>query len=171
MKLESTLTADVVGITIKRNGAHDGREVFVDFDIQVDADDAPKSWGEEFAAAAFAMMRTTTITDSDGREHSTVKHLVDSISPKLIFENHRIAILDEVIDVQPELLKIKTVNGAARVVSRLRLPIDVGREKLILGLVGKVGEAVKLDCNPVQGHLRLPRPGGGPANVDPETVQ
>jgi hypothetical protein len=153
MKLKGKFTADVHQLTTKANKSHDGRATFVDLDIAVDHDDAEKKWGQGFATLAFSTMRAVK-AEQEGEEDTTA-FLVDHVKPnaRFVFEMHRISLEDETIDVQPRLMDIRTVEKSKRVVATLRLQIDVGREKLISALNGKVGDTTKLEFNPKQGQL------------------
>jgi hypothetical protein len=148
MKLKLKTPADIVGFNIKRNKSHDGREAVVDLEIGVKQDDASK-WGEEFKALAFATMRVME-NEKDGG--NSVAFLVDSIKPghRVVFERHTVNIAGQKINEQPEMMSIRTVDGEARVVARIRLPIAVEKAALIGELVTKVGQTVRVEFEPEQ---------------------
>ena len=153
MKLKGKFNAEIDQLLTKRNKSNDGRTTFVDLEVAVDHDDAEKKWGADFATLAFATMRTVEAEGEDDEE--TVAFLVDRVKPnqRFAFELHRISLEDETIDVQPKLIDIRTVDGSSRVVAKIRLQIDVGRDKLISALTGKVGQTIKLEFDPKQGAL------------------
>jgi hypothetical protein len=159
MKLKCKLDADIVGLIIKRNKTNDGREAFVDIDIVVKREGAEKRWGDDFVALAFATLQVRADPDADGEDGQSYSFLVDSLKPnnRLVFERHRIELEEEAIEVQPELTGIRTVDGAAQVIARLRLPIDVGRKKLLSNLASKVGVTVKLEFSPQQASFEFKR--------------
>lgn len=146
MRLQLKTVSDVVGLSIKRNKAHDGREAFVDLEIAVKQNEASK-WGEDFEALAFATMRVNE--DDSG---NSIAFLVDTIKPghRVVFEHHAVNIAGQQINEQPELMNIRTVDGEARVIARVRLPISVDKTALINELITKVGQTVSVEFNPQQ---------------------
>jgi len=155
MKIILKTAADIVGFQIKRNKTHDGREASVDLDIGVKREDASK-FGEEFEALAFATMRVME-NDKDGG--NSFSFLVDSIKPghRVVYEQHRIKIAGQNISEQPELLGIRTVDGEARVVVRVRIPIGVDKAALISELATKVGQTIKVEFEPQQAGFEFVR--------------
>lgn len=153
MKLKFKTPADLVAFAIKRNKAHDGREATVDLDIGVKQEDAGK-WGDDFESLAFATMRVME-DEKDGG--NSVAFLVDSIKPghRVVFERHTVNIAGQKINEQPELLSIRTVDGEARVVARVRLPISVDKQILLNELVSKVGQTIKVEFEPAQGQFEF----------------
>jgi len=150
MKIKGKLTVDVVGLQIKRDKSNDGREATVDFELGVSEPEAAEHWGEDFADLAFSTMRKRVIDIESGKEE--IIFLTDSVKPnsKAVFEMHQVSLEEETIEVQPELLSIRTQEGVARVVARVRIPIDVGREKLLAALPVKVGASITIDFDPKQ---------------------
>jgi hypothetical protein len=153
MKLKLKTPADIVGFTIRRNKSHDGREAAVDLEIGVKQDDASK-WGEDFKALAFATMRVMEHEKDGG---NSVAFLVDSIKPghRVVFERHTVNIAGQKINEQPELLSIRTVDGEARVVARIRLPVAAEKAALISELVTKVSQTVRVEFEPQQGQFEF----------------
>jgi len=149
MKIQTRCSADVAAFTIKRNQAHDGKEGFVDLEIGVEQKNATKSFGADFEALAFAMMQEVA-SGEDGAPK--VVFLQDTIKPgrRVVFERHVINLDGEQISEQPELLKIKTVDGDAKVIANIRIPVETARKKLVANLTQKVGEIVDVEFNPEQ---------------------
>ena len=154
IRITGSMTAAVRKLEIKANKSNDGREAAVDLEIGVDHEDSPKSWGENFTELAFSSMRKRTVGVGD-QAKEVIEHLQDKITPsdKCTCELHRLAIGDEVLELQPELVSITTVDGVARVVAKLRLPIPIGKTALIDAFGEKVGDDLDLVFNPKQGSL------------------
>jgi len=153
MKIKGKLTADVVGLQIKRDKSNDGREATVDFELGVSEPEAAEHWGEDFADLAFSTMRKRVIDIESGKEE--IIFLTDSVKPnaEVVYEKHQISLEGEVFEAQPELLSISTTKGVARVVARMRIPVDVGRTALLSALSAKVGNSITVDFDPKQGSL------------------
>jgi hypothetical protein len=149
VKCKGRMVADLVNLEVKSNKNNDGREASVDLDISIKQDAAKESFGDDFATLAFATMQTVDGPNDTG---DSIVFLVDSIKPgqRVVFEKHRIELEEQVFDAQPRMLAIRTVKGEARVVARVRIPIDVGRDKLLSVLAGKVGTTVKINFDPQQ---------------------
>jgi len=170
VKIKGTMNADVVGFSIKRNQAHDGREAFAYLEIRLDLETAEKKIGEDFVALGFSTMR---VVEGDGDEGDSVRHLVDRIKPgrHTILERHRIHIDDTEIEAQPELLAVIPVNGEAKVDARIRIPIDVSKASVINFLTKMVGETLKVKFNPQQGTLDFEKNGNGDHEPDGEETE
>jgi hypothetical protein len=154
MEISGKMSADIKQVLIKCNKANDGREADVDLEISVRQEDAEKHWGEKFATLAFAGM----VEDEDDDGKTEPKHLQETIRPKkqqFVCGVHRIGIEDEVLEAQPQLVGLRTVDGEARVVAKVRIPIDTGRDKLITTIGKKVGFTVKIDFAVQQLGLKL----------------
>jgi len=153
MKIRLKTPADIAGFSIKRNKTHDGREATVDLEMSVKHEDAAK-WGEDFESLAFATMRVME-DEKDGG--NSVTFLVDSIKPghRVVFELHTVSIVGQQVNEKPELLGIRTVDGEARVVARVRLPIPVEKQGLISELVTKIGQTVRVEFEPQQGQFEF----------------
>ena len=153
MRVEGKLNCDLRQVIVKQNQSSDGQEAFLDLDAGVTKDEAEKKFGEDFASLAFSTMRVLEAQDDD--ETDAIAFLVDSIKPgsRVVFELHTIDIDGEEITAQPELRGIKTVDGEARVIAQLRIPVDVSKKALLNQLVGNVGKTVKVSFTPAQGSL------------------
>lgn len=153
MKCKGKFNADVVNFHVKTNKANDGREASVDIEIGLKQEEAKKKFGDDFESLAFSTMRV--MEGEDGGD--TFRFLVDSVKPgsAVVFERHRVAVDDEEIECQPELLSIKPVEGEAKVVAKIRLSVDVGKKALLNKLCGSVGQVVKIAFNPQQGTLNF----------------
>lgn len=166
MKIEAKTKADLVALHIKSNQSHDGREAYADIDVSgVDRETAVDKFGEEFADLAFSTMRVTE--DDDGGQH--VGFLVDSIKPgkRVVCEKHGIEICGESLSAQPELLKIRTVDGAEKVVPRFRIPVPVDKGELLAKLTSNVGQVVDVHFSPQQQQLDFSIRRGGEENGEP----
>jgi hypothetical protein len=153
MRIEAKTSADVVGLTIKRNQKHDGQEAYVDIEIGVKYDEAEKTFGEDFQILAFSSMRQVPVGE-EGTEK--IIHLQDLIKPgeRVVFEKHVIEINGTKLKEQPKLLHIKTVDGDAKAIAKLRIPIDVD-STLVAELTQQVGDVVEVQFNPEQQLLDL----------------
>jgi hypothetical protein len=146
MKIEGKMAAEITQKNTKANDSKDGRECELSIAVSVKQEEAVKKWGEEFSALAFSSMRPIEGIGED--EGNALAFLQDKIKPsrkRFIYPIHRIGIDDEVIEAQPELVDIETVDGEARVIAHIKIPVDVGRTKLLTYLEGKVGCTVKID--------------------------
>ena len=155
MKIEGKLSADIKQVIVKQNQSNDGREAFIDLDAGVTKDEAEKKFGEDFATMAFSTMRVMEADPDAEDDVDAIAFLVDSIKPgsRVVFELHTIDIDGEEVVAQPELRGVKTVDGEARVIAQLRVPVDVSKKALLNQLVGNVGKTVKIGFIPVQGSL------------------
>ena len=153
MRVTGKLAGDLVGLHIRRNKNQDGREAHVDFNFGNTDQEAKTHWGHDFADFAFATMRTRVIDTESGKEE--IYFLEDNHKPnaEVVYEKHQISLEGEVFEAQPELLSISTTKGVARVVARMRIPVDVGRTALLSALSAKVGNSITVDFDPKQGSL------------------
>ncbi len=160
MKIKGKLNADIVGFAIKRNKSHDGSEAAVDIDVGVTEEDAKEKFGADFHVLAFGTMRVMEAEGDD--DVDAIAFMQDTIKPgsRVVFESHKIKLDGETITEQPELLSIKTVDGEARVIARLRIPVKTDKTAAINSLVQSVGKTVKVEFNPQQGELELRSPKG-----------
>jgi len=158
MKITGKLAADIVGFSIKRNKAHDGSEAAVDIEVSVSEDDAKGKFGDDFHTLAFGTMRVVEAEGDD--DVDAISFMQDTIKPgsRVVFEGHKIKLDGQTITEQPELLSIKTVDGEARIIARLRLPVKTDNTAAINSLVQSVGETVKCEFNPQQGELGFTPP-------------
>lgn len=151
MEIEVKTSADIIGLSVKRNKKQDGKSAFLDIEIGVKRTDAAKFGGDTFIDLAFSSMRESV--DDDGA--ATVIHLQDKIKPgsKLTHPRHIIHIDGEVIkSQQPKLFSIRTIEGEAKVVATYRIPIPTAQRKLLASIVDKVGTLVAVEFAPEQ-HL------------------
>lgn len=155
MDLSGKWNGDVTGFAIKANKSHDGREAFVDVEISVKQDEAEKKLGADFAALAFSTLRVIEADPDDEESHDGFAFLVDSVKPgrRVVCQLHRVVIGDEEVTVQPELRGIRTIDGEARVVAQIRIPVDVSKKALLNSLTGQVGQTLKIEFEPAQGKL------------------
>lgn len=152
MKLKGTFSVDIRRFEIKSDSSNTGKEALVDIEIGLKQEEAEKKIGEDFVALAFSTMRVQENDEGEDGYH----HLVDSIKPgrNCILEQHRITIDDQPEFVaQPELLRIKPVDGEPKVTALIRIPIDVSKAAVINALTKLVGESVKVKLNAAQGEL------------------
>ncbi len=151
MNIETKTSADVVALTIKSNTQNDGKEAYVDVEIGVDQPEATAKFGEEFEGLAFSSMRL-----HDTGEETKVIHLQDTIKPgkRVVLEKHVIDFNGTVVKALPQLLSIRTIDGADRVVAKVRVPLDVGT-KLVTELTELVGKMVDMEFSPQQQVLDL----------------
>jgi len=160
MQIKGKFSADVTAFSVRRNNTHDGKEGFATFDIGVDKDEAIKKLGQDFHDLAFATMR---VIEAEGENDTDrIGFLQDTIKPgkSVVFPRHKIELDGHNIDEQPEMLGIKTVDGAQRVIATVRVPIDTGKKQLVSHLVHNVGNSLKIEFEPQQGVLPLaPRKG------------
>jgi len=156
VKIQAKTSCDITAFLVKRNKSHDGKEGHVDIEIGVKQKDAADQFGADFEALAFATMQTVTGIE-DGEKK--IVFLQDTIKPgrRVMFERHVIQLDGEEIKEQPELLSIKTVDGDAKVIAAIRIPIETARKKLVSSLTQKVGEVVGVEFNPEQ--LAIPGTG------------
>lgn len=161
MDITGKMAADVRQIVIKSNEANDGREANIDLAVSVKQDEAAKKWGEEFATLAFSSLRPREGTGDEGDGLAFLQDKIKPAKKRFVCGMHRIDIDGETIDAQPELTAIDTVDGEARVIAHLRIPIDVGRKRLVSALSEKVGSTVKIDFAVQQGKLPLGERGAG----------
>lgn len=146
MNISGKMAAEVKKITIKANESNDGREAELDIAVSVKQEEATKKWGEEFSTLAFSSMRPMDgASEDEGNELAFLQSKIKPSKKRFVCTVHRIGIDDEVIESQPKLLEIETVDGEARVIAHLRIPVDVGRKKLLSSLSEKVGSSVKID--------------------------
>lgn len=167
MNWKGTFNADVVGFRIKRNAAHDGKEAELDIEIGVKEDDAEKKFGEDFAKLAFATKRVIEADPADPESTDAIGYLVDKIKPgrRYVLEQHLIQIGEHDITCQPELLSIEPVDGEARVVAKVRIPVDVSKKSVINSLVQMVGgEVVKVKFDPRQQGFEFGQRGNSRGN-------
>lgn len=149
MKIQGKMSADVVGITIKRNKSHDGKEAHLDLEVGIDAETCAETWGDDLRTLAFSGMRIES--DEDGEDG--YRHLMDTIKPgsRVVYEHHEVKIHGAgKIRCQPQLLRISTIDGKPSGVVRLRLDIEAARAA---ELTDKVGATIKVEFNPSQGEL------------------
>lgn len=141
---------------MKANKSHDGREAWVDLEIGVKQEEAEKKFGEAFAILAFSTMRVQEAQGED--ETDGIVFLQDAIKPGrvMVAELHNVDIEGNQCTVQPELLRIRTVKGEARVVAMIRVPIDVSKASLINAMTKQVGKSVRVEFDPAQGVLSFP---------------
>lgn len=165
MKISGKHNADLVGFSIKRNKSHDGREAFIDLDIGVTEDEAASKFGEDFKLLAFGTMRVIEADVGDNDDVDSIGFLQDDIKPgkRVVFEKQRVSLLEDVFEEQPELLKIRTVDGTRKAVARFRVPVDVGRATLITQLAQKIGQTVSVEFDPVQAGFGFKTKNGAPA--------
>ena len=170
MKITGKFGADIVGIHIKRNKSHDGREAFVDIEIDVRQEDAEEKFGPNFALLAFGTMHDVRTGEDEEEGTDKIAFLQDSITPgrRVVFEKHKIEIDGEQIVAQPGLLKIQTVDGEARVVNKIRIPVDAQKKALISKLMENVGGVVKVSFSPQQASFDFQQAAGTKSN---ETVE
>jgi hypothetical protein len=146
MEISGKMNAEVKKITITANDSKDGREAELDIAVSVKQEEATKKWGEEFSTLAFSSMRPIEgVGEEEGNELAFLQSKIKPSKKRFVCSIHRIGIDDEIIESQPELLEIETIDGEARVIAHLRIPVDVGRKKLLSGLSEKVGSSVKID--------------------------
>lgn len=150
MKITGKLSADVVGLTIKRNQAHDGTEAQLDIELGADEDTCSEIYGETFKALAFSTMQVV----DDPETGKQIGHLVDSIKPgkRVVCEAHEVALGDLKIRCQPQILNIKPVDGKPSAVVKIRLEIESAQ---VAPLVDKINKVIKVEFNPAQGELGL----------------
>jgi len=154
MEISGQMIAYVKHVLIKCNDGNDGTEADVDLEIWVRKEDAEKNWGEKFLTLAFAGM----VEDEDDDGKTKPRHLQESIKPKkqqFVCAMHRIGIEGEVFEAQPRLVGLRTVDGEARVVAKVRIPVDTGRETLLTALGRKVNQSVKVNFDVQQLGLNL----------------
>lgn len=158
MRIEAKTSADIVAINVKRNNSHDGKEAFVDLEIGIKEGEAP-NFGKDFADLAFSGMREEVTEEGAAK----ITHLQDSIKPgsRVVYERHVIVLDGNKLKEQPELLNLKTVDGDAKVVAKVRVPVATTQTDLITSLMGKVGNVVAIEFNPEQQLMTL--------NKKPET--
>lgn len=146
MEITGKMSAEVQQIVIKSNESNDGRSATIDVEVSVKQDEATKKWGEEFSALAFGSMRVVQSDGDDaGDEMAFLQARIKPAKKRFVCGVHRIGIDEDVVDAQPELLDIETVDGEARVLAHVRIPIDVAKKKLLSSLTDKVGKTVKID--------------------------
>ena len=154
MEFSGKWTAYVTGFQIKANASHDGQEAHVDLEIGIKQEEAENKLGKDFATMAFSTMR---VMEAQGDEDTdAIAFLVDSVKPghRVVFPLHAIDIDGQEITAQPELRGIKTVDGEARVIAQLRIPVDVSKKAMLNKIIGQVGGSpIKIDLSPVQGKL------------------
>jgi hypothetical protein len=151
MRIKTKTSADVVGLNIKRNQKHDGKEAHLDIEVGVKQENA-KKFGADFGDLAFSSMRERT-----EESETKIVHLQDNIKPgsRVVYERHEILIDDNKLNEQPELLSIRTVDGEARVIAKYRVPVATTQKGLLTKLMGKVGGVVTVEFNPEQQLMDL----------------
>lgn len=149
MRIQAKCSADIVGFSIKRNQTHDGKEGFVDIEVGVDRQDASDQFGHDFDALAFATMMM--VNDNEGAGEKIV-FLQDTIKPgsRVMFDRHIIEIDGHEIRDIPVLTGIKTIDGAERVIAKIRIPVEVTKKGLVSALTQSVGKVVTAEFNPEQ---------------------
>ncbi len=173
MKITGTVAADIRKLEIKSDNTNTGKEALVELDVGLTEQQARDKIGEDFVALAFSTMRVRENDEGEQGFH----HLVDSITPgkNCVMEVHRIKFGEREISKQPEVTKIKPVDKEAKVVARIRVPIDTASTELLSELMQQVGQTVDVVFNPAQGELdfqaaRRNGNGNGNAHDDDEAT-
>lgn len=146
MIIRAKVSGDLADLHIKRNRKHDGKEATIDLEIGIRQQEAA-NWGVDFNDLAFSSMCERT---QDGV--TTLVHLQDTIKPntQVVYERHVILIDGQKVKEQPKLLSMKTVEGEAKVIATVRVPVSVTQKKLLASLMDKVNSMVSLEFEPEQ---------------------
>jgi hypothetical protein len=171
VRIQGKISADVDQVRTKRNKSHDGKTTTVDIDVSVKRDDAATKFGEDFEALAFATMRTRMVGEGDDAEER-ITFLQDDIKPGsvIVLERHQIKIDGDLVEVQPQLLGVTTVDGEARVIVHLRIPVDSDRASQ-MGISDKVNKTIPVEFEPKQSELPLRKKRGALKAVDSEEAE
>jgi hypothetical protein len=173
MKISGKFHADIVGFTIKRNQAHDGREGFITLEMGIEQEEAEKKLGADFESLAFSTMRIVEAQTEDDTDQ--IAYMQDTIKPgkRWVFERHLIDIDGKFkLDDQPEMLSIRPVDGSRKVIVRIRIGVDMRKASFVTFFGQHVGETAKIEFNPQQGELALaPGPQRARASEDPKQAK
>jgi hypothetical protein len=110
------------------------REAITVLKVKVRQEDGAKIWGDDFMGVAFNGLRK----DADGNVSWCAEELT---KPALVCETHQVKLGELVLEVQPEIKKIKRCKEEAAVVVPLTMRIDF-KTKKIAGEIGFAADKV-----------------------------
>ncbi len=152
-KITGKTKGDFRKLTFIANKKSDGSYGQADFEIGLSKEEVTALFSEELAELAFSSMVRTVVKHDDG-DSTDIVHYQDHIKPgsKIVFENHVMKISGMKVDGQPELLEFAPVQGAERVIARVRIEIP-SDSNLASSLPSKTNSVLALQFNPSQMDL------------------
>lgn len=155
MKFDCTMEGDLVAIGFNFNEDTAHRTFSPVIRVGCTAADARKKFGPEFERIAFGTLKK----DSNDFGYR-------SMTPAIVCEIHKLTICGaDAGAVQPEIIKIKPVEGKCEVAVDIRLPINMKARKSLAGAVAmEFGAVIEVDLESSQKGFDFTNPATAKAN-------
>ncbi len=156
MQIKGTLTGEVKNKSVVANESQDGKTLLTEIRFGMNEKQMAKALGEDFARDAFASLHDVVTGDKKGE--ATERLFTWGVlkpTKKMVFQQHRVTFTGDVfketqIELQPKLLGVKTIEGAEKVIVRIRLAIPTDRRKLSQNIEDACGSSpIKIKFEPM----------------------